>query len=219
MISENVDKLAKEIWDYHHLNHKLEKADCLFVLCSHDLRVADYGARLFLEGWAPILIFSGGIRNKNDLLKTHWNEPEAEVFAKKAIQMGIPEEKIIIETQATNTGENILLTKNLLGEKNIDPRKIILVQKPYMERRAYATFRKLWPDKIIRVTSPPIDFENYPTKDISKDDVINILVGDLQRIKIYPKKGFQIFQRIPQKVWVAYETLVMLGYTKHLLRE
>lgn len=217
MKSEDIDQLAKIIWDYHHMNHELEKADCILVLGSHDLRVAEYGANLFLEAWAPIIIFSGGIRRKNDLLKTSWNESEAEMFAKIAIKMGISKDRIIIENKATNTGENILFTKNILQGKNIGPKKIIVVQKPYMERRAFATFKKLWPEKEIILTSPPIDFERYPTKKIVKEDVINILVGDLQRIKIYPRKGFQIFQEIPEDVWEAYKKLVTLGYTKHLL--
>ena len=64
-----------------------------------------------------------------------------------------------------------------------------------MERRTYATIKVHWPNKKVIVTSPQINFEDYPTKDISKDDVINIMVGDLQRIKIYPDKGFQIFHQ------------------------
>jgi hypothetical protein len=43
------------------------------------------------------------------------------------------------------------------------------------------------------------------------------MVGDLQRIKVYPEKGFQISQDIPDDVWKAYEELVRLGYTKHLV--
>lgn len=46
MTSEDVDTLARKIWDYHHVNHKLEKADAIFVLCSHDLRVADYAKKI-----------------------------------------------------------------------------------------------------------------------------------------------------------------------------
>ncbi|MBT4538738.1 hypothetical protein HOI26_00895 [Candidatus Woesearchaeota archaeon] len=87
-----------------------------------------------------------------------------------------------------------------------------------MERRTYATIKVHWPNKKVIVTSPQINFEDYPTKDISKDDVINIMVGDLQRIKIYPDKGFQIFQDIPTDIWEAYQELVQLGYTKHLMK-
>lgn len=211
---EAVEELAKKIWDYHHMNHKLEKADCILVLGSHDLRIAGHGAKLFLEGWAPLLIFSGGLGR---LTKDIWNETEADKFARVAIQMGVPKEKILIENKSTNTGENILFVKDLLKEKNINPQKFIVVQKPYMERRAFATFKKLWPQKEIIVTSPPISFEEYPDELRSKEDVIGIIVGDLQRIKIYPDKGFQIYQEIPDDVWDAYEKLVKMGYTKHLI--
>jgi hypothetical protein len=43
------------------------------------------------------------------------------------------------------------------------------------------------------------------------------MVGDLQRIKLYPERGFQIYQDIPDDVWQAYEKLVGMGYTKHLV--
>jgi len=211
---ETVDELAKKIWDYHHMNHKLEKADCILVLGSHDLRIAEYGAKLFLEGWAPLLIFSGGFGR---LTKDIWNEAEADKFARVAMQMGVPKEKILTENKSTNTGENILFVRILLKEKGINLQKFIVVQKPYMERRAYATFKKLWPQKEIIVTSPPISFEEYPDELRSKEDVIGIIVGDLQRIKIYPEKGFQIYQEIPDDVWGAYEKLVKMGCTEYLI--
>jgi len=211
-----VDKLAKVIWEYHHLNHKLEKADCIFVLGSHDTRVAEYSTDLFLKGYAPYIIFSGGLGR---LTEGTFSKPEADTFAEIAIEKGVPTEKILIENKSTNTGENIEFTKRLLDERGLNFESFILVQKPYMERRAYATFKKRWPEKRFIVTSPQISFDDYPNEEISKDDVINIMVGDLQRIKIYPEKGFQIFQEIPPDVWSAYEKLVELGYDKQLVKE
>ena len=133
--------------------------------------------------------------------------------------MGVPREQILIEDQSSNTGENILFTKQLLEEKGISVQKYILVHKPYMERRVYATFKKILPKTDVVVTSPPFSFETYTTKKHEREKMINIMVGDLQRIKIYPKLGFQIPQEIPDDVWSAYETLVSLGYTEHILEE
>lgn len=222
MKNNSTDSFAKIIWDYHHLHHQLEKADCIFILGSHDTRVAEYGAKLFNDGWAPFVIFAGtGIvhRQNGDLLQTAWKKSEAEIFADIAISRGVPQEKILIENQSTNTGENIMFTRKLIAEKHLNLNSFLLVQKPYMERRASATFKKIWPEKQLIVTSPPISFENYPNKDISKEDVINIMVGDLQRIKLYPALGFQIEQSIPPKVWDAYKKLIALGYTKHLMSD
>jgi len=215
MITEEVLLLAKKLWDYHHMNHSLKKCDSILVLGSHDLRVAERGAELYNEGWAPIIIFSGGLGR---LTQDEWVETEADRFAKIAIDKGVPEEAIIIENKSTNTGENILFTQQLLRERNIKPLSFLVVQKPYMERRSYATFKKHWPDKELLVTSPQIPFEEYATQDIAMERVINIMVGDLQRIKVYPLKGFQIFMDIPNDVWKAYEQLVELGFDKQLVK-
>jgi len=216
MVDKKTFELAKRLWNYHHINQSLEKSDCILVLGSHDLRVAERGAELYLQGLAPIIVFSGGLGN---LTKGIWEEPEADKFASIAMNMGVPTEAIFIENKSTNTGENILFTQQLLKEKNINSQSFIVVQKPYMERRSYATFKKLWPEKRFVVASPIISFEKYPNDEISLEKVIHVMVGDLQRIKIYPEKGFQIFQEIPDGVWQAYEQLVELGYTHHMVNK
>jgi uncharacterized SAM-binding protein YcdF (DUF218 family) len=214
MSDTEIDRLAKIIWDYHHVGHELKKADAIFVLGSHDVRVGEYAVDLYFQGLAPFIIFSGGL---GKLTIDHFNRPEAEIFADIAIKRGVPADKILVENKSGNTGENVLFVKKLLQEKRLDFQSFILVQKPYMERRTFATFKKLWPEKNFIVTSPPISFEDYPNEEISKAEFINIMVGDLQRIKIYPDLGYQISQEIPDDVWRAYEALIAAGYTGHLV--
>ncbi|MDQ3012797.1 MAG: YdcF family protein [Acidobacteriota bacterium] len=209
-----IDELAQIIWDYHHLNHKLEKADLILALGSNDLRVAEHAAELYLQAYAPLLMFSG---NVGALTRGKFAKSEAETFAEIAIGKGVPREAILIEPESTNTGENVVFSRRILAERGLDPDSIILVQKPYMERRAYATFMNFWPGKRVFVSTPPISFADYPTPDLPKDLVISIMVGDLQRIRDYPAKGFQIAQEIPANVWRAFEKLLALGYTKHLI--
>ena len=215
MVTKEALALAKKLWDYHHLNHSLQKSDSILVLGSHDTRVADRAAELYLQGWAPLLIFSGGLGR---LTEGMWSEPEADLFAKIAISKGVPEEAILIENRSTNTGENILYTQQLLKEKKLNPHSFIVVQKPYMERRSYATFKNHWPDKELVVTSPQIPFDEYATSDIPMEQVINIMVGDMQRIKVYYEKGFQIYQEVPADIEDAFEQLVALGYDSHLIK-
>lgn len=215
MINQEAITLAKKLWDYHHMHHTLEKSDCILVLGSHDLRVAERGADLYLQGLAPIIIFSGGLGN---LTKDMWTATEADLFATIALDKGVPREAIFIENKSTNTGENILFTQRLLQDKQLDLNSFIVVQKPYMERRSYATFKKHWPEKKLLVTSPLLSFEEYPNSEIPLERVINIMVGDLQRIKIYPDKGFQITQEIPTDIWHAWERLVEMGFNGHLVK-
>lgn len=211
-----IDQAARLIWDYHHMNHTLKKCDAVFALCSHDTRVAERAAQLLLDGVGEYLIISGGF---GVLTQDKFNKPEAEVFADVATGMGVPQDKLIIENKSTNTGENVTFTYNLLQKLGLHPHSFILVQKPYMERRTYATFKKQWPDPTteILVTSPQIAYEDYFNDEIPKDYAINIMVGDLQRVREYAKTGFQIYQDIPDDVWAAYRTLVAAGYTKHLI--
>lgn len=218
-MDDRIRALAGRVWRYHQLDHQLAHADAIMVLCSHDTRVAERGAAIFLEGWAPLLIFAGGL---GAITKHLWSEPEADQFARIAIGMGVPESSILIENRSTNTGENVIFTKRLLAGAGLDPRSFILVQKPYMERRSYATFRKQWPGKAVIVTSPRTSFDDYlaaySNETLSADDVVSIMVGDLQRIKVYPEMGFQIPQEIPADVWEAYGELVKAGYDRHLVR-
>ncbi|CAN5627064.1 YdcF family protein [soil metagenome] len=207
---------ARKIWEYLHVNHQLQKADCILVLGSHDTRVAERGAELFLSGYAPLILFSGGLGR---LTEGFWIEPEADKFARIAREMGVPEDKILIENRSTNTGENIALAYELLLENEIDVKSFIVVQKPYMERRAYATFKKQWPGNEVQimVTSPQISFDAYPNSEISLPEVISIIMGDLQRMKIYYEQGFQIYQEVPPEIWEAYEILKQKGFEDHLI--
>jgi uncharacterized SAM-binding protein YcdF (DUF218 family) len=215
-IPSEIDRLARIIWDYHLMNQPLLPAECIFVLGSHDVRVADRAVDLFQEGYAPYLIFSGGFGN---FTAGTFPKPEAELFADIALQRGVPPDNILIENKSTNTGENVQFTKELLAAKGFNFQSFILVQKPNMERRTYATFQKNWPGKDFVVTSPQISYDDYPNHEIPREKVINIMVGDLQRIREYPARGFQIPQEIPDAVWNAFEKLVAAGYVSHLIRQ
>ena len=214
-----VESAAQAIWDYMLLGHELRKADVILVLGNRDTRVAEYSARLYFEGWAPILLFagSGSIHNHKPGRERFVGSTEAEVFADIAMKMGVPKEAILIENQSQNTGQNYEFSMKILAQRRIEPRKLILVQKPFMERRIYATGKVWLPTMELIVTSPKIPFEKYTDQERDRNQVINAMVGDLQRIKEYPKMGFQIEQHIPDHVMDAYHHLVSQGYTKKLV--
>jgi len=216
---EEIDKHAKIVWDYMLMHQELKKSDLIFILGSNDLRVADRAAEIYKQGWAPIIICSG----KNGK-RSVFSRPEAIVFSERLMELGVPKEKIILEPNAMNTGENIIFTQNILKQKNMNITKIIAVQKPYMERRTYASIKKQWPSAKCIVVSPQFSYEDYfknsyPIECIGKFDfkvrTINTMVGDLLRLKEYPKLGFQIEQDIPENVWTAGQELMKLGYNEY----
>lgn len=209
-----VDGHASAIWDYMLMGHTLQKVDAIFVLGSQDLSVPKYAAELYHQGYAKMIICSGGLGKLTD---GNFVQSEADTFKAVLLREEIPESAILLENRATNTGENIIFTKELLRERNIIIDSFILIHKPYMERRTYATFKKQWPGPEIFVTSPDISFEDYTQDPIQREVCIQVMVGDLQRIKKYPEQGFQIEQNIPDHIWDAYGRLIEMGYTKYLI--
>lgn len=216
----NKMKLVKLIWDYLYLGMNVEKCDCILGMGCHDLHIPERCAELYREGYSDIVIFTGGL---GKITKRIWNIPEAEKFSEVARNSGVPKEKILLENKSTNTGDNFRFTKDLIETNKLNINSFLVVCKPYMQRRCYAAFKAIIPDKKCIITSPNITFEKYfdeyENSIVSKDEIINTLVGDLQRIKIYPKKGWQIKQEIPNEVWNAYENLVKLGYDKYIIDE
>ena len=206
---------AETVYEYHRMGMRLQPADVIFALCSLDKRVAERAAQLFLDGYGSYLIYSGGV---GKLTANRFTEPEAQIFARVARSMGVPHDRIIVEDKSTNTGENVRFTYALLQQSGLNTRSFILVQKPYMERRTYATFAKQWPDPTVAftVTSPQLSLSEYPDAENPRDLVINIMVGDLVRIRDYPAKGFQIPQDIPAHVWAAGQRLIDQGFDGHL---
>ena len=151
------------------------------------------------------VVFTGATGRNTDKM---FSETEAEIFAKRAIELGVPESAILKETRSTNTGENILYTYELLKAKNIESKSIILVTKPYMLRRAYATFMKQWPSEPkpdIICSALNVSFKDYCNdKTCLFELTANIMVSDLERIIKYPKLGYQIEQKVPDEVMTAY---------------
>jgi uncharacterized SAM-binding protein YcdF (DUF218 family) len=207
-----IDEQAKIVWDYMLMHHEIKPMDAIFALGSNDIRVAERAAELYLQGYGQYVICAGGNGKASDFTK-----PEAEVFRDVIIAKGVPADKIIIEPNSTNTGDNVLFVKKLLAEKGYNFKSFILVQKPYMERRTFATFKKQWSEPECVVTSPNISYEEYSKDEEFKKRFINVMVGDLIRIKEYPKLGFQIEQNVPENVWGACKKLIDLGFNKYIL--
>jgi uncharacterized SAM-binding protein YcdF (DUF218 family) len=217
---KKIVKAAEILWDYMKMDHIVSPVDIIFVLASLDDRVASYTAELYKREISKQILISGGAAHSDDILATKWGVTEAEHFAKIMIEHGIPARSIILETKAMNTGDNILLGYKKLAIRRLVPQSILLIHKPYMERRTYAAFMKQWPGNKERmiVSSPDISFIEYFNDDQPFDKTINIMVGDLQRIAEYPEFGYQTYQKIPDSVRAAYNYLAENKFNKRLIQ-
>lgn len=217
-MEDGVKQAAKTVWDYMQVRDSVTNAECMVVLGSRDDRVAEYAAKLLNEHEFRVVIISGGNAHHNDLLATNWEaSDEATHFASVMSAKGI-RQTLLLEKRALNTGQNALYSYELLKMQGILPHTILIVTKPYMERRAKATFEAQWRGKNTHfiVTSPDISFDDYFNDEQPYETVLSIMVGDLQRILEYPKHGFQTSQQVPEEILEAFEFLKNAGYAKHL---
>jgi uncharacterized SAM-binding protein YcdF (DUF218 family) len=204
-------------WKYMRLVHPLSAADAILALGSFDPMVAVCAADLWHAKLAPVIIMSGGIAHRGTLLETGWDRSEAQVFADVAVKEGVPLWAIILEDKAQNTGENFSRTKALSAELGLEINSLVVVAKPYMTRRGFATGRRVWPEVALRLHCEDIGVQEYFEREPDPERTLHALVGDLHRIIVYPKLGYQIRQRVPRPVRAALGSLAAAGYGSRLV--
>lgn len=205
---------AQAIWDYHQMGHELLPCSAAIGLGSHDLGVASFAAELYHEGMFPIIVFSGATSKTT---AARFPRGEAVHYREHALSLGVPDSAILVEPKAGNTGQNIAYSREAFAEASITVTTLLLISKPYMERRAYATCRKVWPEVEPVCASEPLKFDDYVQAIGDEKLVIDMLVGDLQRVIEYPTQGFAIAQAVPENVRVAYNRLLLAGFDSRLL--
>ncbi|MFH7337831.1 YdcF family protein [Streptomyces sp. KHY 26] len=216
MISAQTWADAQRLWDFQQMGHEPRPCSVAIGLGSHDLGVADATVDLYRRGMVPLIVFTGATSRTT---RERMPRGEAEHYRERAIELGVPEHAILVEPNARNTGENIRFSRALLEERHVPVSSVLLVSKPYEERRAYATACKLWPDVEWVSASVPMKLRGYVDSIGDARLVIDMLVGSLQRLLVYPAQGFMIAQDVPADVIRAYERLVSNGFTSRLAGE
>ncbi|WP_026412187.1 YdcF family protein [Actinomadura oligospora] len=202
------------LWEYHQMGHVVRPCDVGIGLGSHDLGVATFAAELYRRGMFPWVVFTGA---NAPTTVGRFPRGEAVHYREHALELGVPDEAILVEPRATNTGQNIEYTRSLLAARDIQVGSAVLISRPYQQRRAYSTARKLWPELEIICASRPLPLDEYIESIGDVDRVINMLVGDTQRVMEYPKLGFAIAQDVPDDVEAAFRRLVGAGFTSRLI--
>ena len=207
------------LWDYLCMHQTPVKADIIVGFGNFNTDIAARAAELYHQGYAPKILFTGGLgRNTKSLL----TESEAQRFKSVAMECGVPEEDIILEDKSTNTKENIEFTRSLLEELGLPHSHILGVHQPFMERRIVSAMGVYWPEQSFSVTCPQVDIPQYlkraKEQGMGENASISVIVGDFQRIELYAQKGYQLPQYIPPETWDAYHALIEMGYDTQLAK-
>lgn len=202
------------IWDYHQVHHEPRPCSVAVGLGSHDLGVADTTVGLYWSGMAPLIVFTG---STSPTTRARMPRGEAVHYRERALELGVPDGAVLVEPNARNTGENIDFSRALLEARGTHVSSVLLVSKPYEERRAYATARQHWPGVEIVSTSSPMTFADYNHSIGDARLVTDMLVGALQRLLIYPERGFMVSLPVPDDVMSAYDRLREQDFTSRLI--
>jgi uncharacterized SAM-binding protein YcdF (DUF218 family) len=198
---------ALVLWRYLRLGHEPRACDAAIGLGSHDLGVATRAAELYHRGLFPVVVFSGGT---TPTTRERFPRGEAVHYREHALALGVPDSAILVDPGATNTGANILNSRALLAGHR--PGSVLLISKPYAERRSFAAARKLWPDVDVVCASMRVGYDEYVRSIGDERLVVDMMVGDLQRIIAYPARGFAVPQDVPDEVRAAGERLHAAGF-------
>jgi uncharacterized SAM-binding protein YcdF (DUF218 family) len=205
---------AQLIWDFHQVRHDVVPCAAALALGCNDIGVATYAAELYHRGLFPTIVFTGATSRDTAAI---FPRGEAVHFRERALELDVPDEAILVEPEAANTGANIALSREVLARTGLVPDSVLLISMPYMERRAYATCRQLWPEVTPVCTSVSLTLEEYVKTIGDGVEVIDMIIGDLQRVVEYPKRGFATKQSVPPNVIAAFDRLVAAGFTSRLL--
>ncbi len=215
MITERITKQsrmdAQRLYEFLSDCSGTKTADFILVLGCHDLRVPDHAAELFLSGAAPLVLCTGGF---GKMTEGYFHLPEGVLFARRCVEKGVPPDAILVEDKATNTGENFALSRALISGKKTG----IAVCKPYMAKRALATGEKQWSEIQWSVSTPQIPFAQYVPDDDALIPEIELMTGDLQRLEIYARRGFQAPTFVPEEIWAAWRRLVDAGFDRYVIK-
>ena len=192
-----------------------ETVDIVLAMGGQDLEVADTAAAAFFDKKAQWLICSGGFGKDTSAL---FREEEAVLYGRRCLELGVPEDRLVLERSAANSGENFRFTQELLAQRGVFPRTGVVACKPYMARRARAAGAWQWPEVSWSVARPEVGFQAYIDQGNNMTAVLELMVGDLQRLRVYAGR-FQEPVEVPEPVWAAFERLAGAGYDRFVIRE
>lgn len=201
--------------NFTRLHQKLEPCDIIFACGCSNLDIPVKCAELFKCGYGKRILFAGG---PGKITSSKFKKSDAEVYRDIAVQCGVPDKAILLETKSTNTGDNFKFSKRLLYQNQV--KKILLVHYATSERRTLSVAKAILPEFDFIITSPELTFSSFLEQLRHSSEYfyseVSLLVGDIQRMIIYPQLGWQEEVEIPASIIHAYFFLNNKGFDKFI---
>jgi len=139
---------------------------------------------LWQKGMFKRLLISGGCTVSSPIA-------EADMIAERLIALGIPESILILETAATNTGENVRFGRARVAEV-MDPaaiQSVVVIGKICSSRRYLMTLQKHWPG--LTMSLSPVNYFGVPAERWHEHEEFRTRVlSEFDKIPRYLAEGF-----------------------------
>ncbi len=162
---------------------KLRRSPLLIIFGCSDLKVSNVAADIFCRGYCKYILISGGLNRRNGFI-------EAEYHRDNLVDLGVPEDNILIEDKAQNTLENVLFSK-LIIKKHFKkfPQRIIVVCQCFHGRRVLMTLKKFFPKKVEYILQP-VETKGHRVKNWWKNpQQRRHIIEEIKKIGEYILKG------------------------------
>jgi uncharacterized SAM-binding protein YcdF (DUF218 family) len=164
-------------------NDTLKKADAIVILEGDGFARIPEGVRLYKEGWAPVVVISGGVNNPPHSTTASEMMPEV-------VKLGVPQSAILLEEKSQHTRDQAVYLSAICKERGWT--RMIMVASHYHQYRAYLTlFKGLQEAGLDRA----VELINAPARDLpwfaheTQGRRIDLLQGEFERIERYAPQG------------------------------
>jgi uncharacterized SAM-binding protein YcdF (DUF218 family) len=180
------DDLVREINARHLVTTPLKPADLLFVFGTREGvdEFVEEIVKLWRDGFCRHILISGG---------STWNNDDAEAFVlqRGIVHAGVPDNVILIEPRATNTGENVIFSLPIIdahfGRKKI--RSVIALGKVCTSVRYLMTLQRHWPEvekMLFAVNYFGHPIEDWPRHPVTRERILR----EWRKLAPYKAAGF-----------------------------
>ncbi len=200
--------LYREAFEFLAVRHELAeipRCDLIIGFGHFDPKIPATCGDLFRLGVAPRILFTGGRgAGTADL-----NMAEAIFFLEQLQQTApeIPRSSILLETESTNTSENLTFSDRILAKQtgvatfSKGIQRVVLVANAYRQLRVGLTLRLLYPGIEYFNFPPQTDYDEERRLFAGKEQNLDeLLVGEIERLRDYPTRGFIAPCVIPEKI-------------------
>jgi len=187
------------VWEYLAAAAAPVPSDVIFCFGSYQFGVARCAAQLYRAGMARRVLVTGGSVGRIPPYET-----EADAYREILLEAGVPSGAIVVEREATNTGENVALGMRTLARAGHEIASAVLVSWPTSLRRCCATFARQHPR--VRTTGLPAFLGLGPYAD-DVQRALTTSLAELDRLDRYAEMEYVTPQSVPNAVREAARRL------------